>query len=293
MNVLRFLIAASLACLVVLSAAAQGNKKTKTPKLDVEEILAKHIASIGTPEALAAARSRVLIGSTILSRKSRANDKAGVPKVSGTAQFASFGEMSLFAIVFQSNAITREQFAYDGDKVTFSFPGEIATDLKDLAKSHSWVIKDGLFAGTLSSGWILLNSKAVMARLQNAGVEKLAGRDCYKIKYTPITGDYEPRVIIYIDAENFHHLQTEYEYRSSVATPPELGNLRLSYSFLSTWTEKFSDFRKEGELVLPHDYALNAAVAADMTKPESTQWDIVFQTFYFDQVLEPSLFRFS
>lgn len=63
-----------------------------------EGLVSKHLASIGSADALAAARSRIMVGNGKLTSKL---GYAG--QLIGPAQFASDGDKVLFAIIFNSN----------------------------------------------------------------------------------------------------------------------------------------------------------------------------------------------
>jgi len=88
-----------------LSTFAVGQKE----KISPEVIISKHLASIGTPEARSAAKSRVLVGQAMLSSKVGYSGRIG-----GPAQVASDANKLLLAIVFNSNDYKYEKLAFDG-----------------------------------------------------------------------------------------------------------------------------------------------------------------------------------
>jgi len=76
------------------------------PKLTLDEIVQKHVESLGGQQAVAAAKTRVLIGAARLSKLGE-SDKT-VSKLPGTAQFATSNGRLLFAILYQSQAFPFE-----------------------------------------------------------------------------------------------------------------------------------------------------------------------------------------
>ena len=67
-------------------------------KMTADELVKRHLASIGTPEAIAAAKTRILVGQGVLTSKLGYNGR-----LVGPAQFVSSDDKTLLAIVFNSN----------------------------------------------------------------------------------------------------------------------------------------------------------------------------------------------
>src|SRR4029078_12747170 len=80
--------------------------------------------------------------------------------------------------------------------------------------------------------------------------------------HKPRRVEYEPRsggnldIKLFFDAETFQHVRTEYqqEFHAPTVDRPEIcaaqQGTRLKF------TEDFSDYRKEGGLMLPHTYKM-------------------------------------
>jgi hypothetical protein len=164
------------------------------PKLTLDEIVQKHVESLGGQQAVAAAKTRVLIGAARLSKLGE-SDKT-VSKLPGTAQFATSNGRLLFAILYQSQAFPFEKFAFDGNTISIGKPISVPTELIGIPKNQGWIIKDGLFGGPLSANWPLVRYGEVKNRLDLAGTSKILSKSCYRIKYVPTTGD-RSRVTFY------------------------------------------------------------------------------------------------
>ena len=113
----------------ITGVIAQSDKDSKkTEKITAEELLAKHVASIGTPEALAAARTRVIVGEGGVRAL-----KGYSGSLVGPVQLASDSERMLFVMLFNSNEYPYEK-ALDpacsgafGSTVAADRGGDIAT----------------------------------------------------------------------------------------------------------------------------------------------------------------------
>src|SRR5262245_60529373 len=98
----------SLVILVFCISALGQTDSKNLPKLTAEEIIAKHVASIGKAESIAAIKSRILVGVGVFTTKQ------GAGKIGGPAQFATDGQRMVLAVVLNSNDYPFEKMAYDG-----------------------------------------------------------------------------------------------------------------------------------------------------------------------------------
>jgi hypothetical protein len=262
----------------------QGGKDPKAAKLTAEELIAKHVASIGTPEAIAAAKSRVLVGNGYLS-----GGLGIVGKIGGPAQFASQGDMVLLAMVFNSNDYAYEKVGYDGKDLSTgkAFGGN--TDLGNFIRTHPVIIRQGLFGGALSAAWPLLHMEKG-EKLESISPVTNNGVQLYKAKYTSSRND-DLSITLYFDAQTWRHVMTEYKYTIG----PRQGGPIVSEEEKPTYytmVEGFSNFRKVGDLVLPLTHQIDIAVIAP-TDAASLRWTANYTQCYFDQELEKGMFKVS
>lgn len=274
---LPFILAAL--CTVVF---AQDKDSSKPPKLTTDEILSKHLASVGTPEALQKIKSRILVGvGTFTTRL-----KPG--KIGGAAQFASDGDKMLLAIVLNSNDYPFEKFGFDGKDLTAAtLPEGGYSPLGSYLKSYKHLVKSGLLGGVLRCNVPLFKSN-VGTKFEAAGVSKIDDRYAYKVKAsTPGMGDME--ISLYFDAETFRHLRTVYFYRMTGV--PRNPNAPIDLTVPSggdyTLTENFSNFTKVDDLILPLRYIL------EYTTNNSLIWTVNFTKAYNNQPIDATAFRMS
>lgn len=266
--------------------------QNKPAKLSVEAIVAKHLLSIGPTAVLASNRSRVLVGDGRLSSKV----VTGNAILDGPSQLASAGDKVLFAMIFQNPSYPYEKAAFDGQDQTVGVPSGRKTLLAEFLRAHGAVLKDGLFTGALSTAWPLLDLGAhSKVKLEYGGTTNIDDRPCYKIKYSSSrTG--ELKVTFYFDAENFHHLRTEYSYSIEPglgASPTDRSRDSVEYYEL---IENFSDFRTAGQLTLPFSYTINVTTQRQVSSaagPQNMDWTVKIKQVYFDEPLAAEVFKVS
>ncbi len=266
-------------------------------------MIARHLAAIGSQEALAAIKSRVAVGNAkAVSRSNAVRDIAGV------AQLASEGDKVVFAMIFNSTSYPYEKAGYDGQKMTVALweTSGKRSALAEFLMSQEAVFKQGLIGGVLSSAWPLLNVEAKSPKLSYAGTKKINEREAHEIKYSPRKGGGSMQITLFFDAETFQHVRTEYQYLVSArmgarpgglsTAPPVLGPSSTTDTGSQTMNryklvEEFSDFKKEGELTLPHAYKLRLTV--DAQSPLQLEWDVNFTQFSFNQPIDANAFNVS
>jgi hypothetical protein len=275
-----------LAALLSLALALASSAQTagKDVKLTAEELIAKHVASIGTPAAINAAKSRVFVGTAGLSAGAGAT---GFLK--GAAQFASTDDMFLMAMVFNSNDYPYEKLAFDGKDLSTGRANGRNTILGDFVRAQPAVVKQGLFGGVLSTSWPLLALEK-REKLESVSLITKDGARLYRSKYSsPSNGQLS--ITLYFDAQTFRHVSTEYKYD----TPPPQGAeivTRNENPTYYTLTEVFSDFKTVGGLTLPTSHRLDCTVNAP-TQTISLRWSATYSEVYLNETLDKPLFKVS
>jgi hypothetical protein len=241
----------NLALMFFLAASIVVARPAADDKITVEEVIAKHLESIGSAAARSANKSRVIQGSVLATIRI-----GGSGKSQGGSVMASQGNMSLIGMIFGPQEYGNEKMAWDGSKITLGEfrPGE-RTELGAFIRNHQMLLKEGLLGGTLSTGWVLLDLTANNPKLSYGGTKKINGRQTHVLKYESRKGG-ALQTRLYFDAETFQHVRSEYEqsFLPPAARRPE-DMARQKESHLK-FTEEFSDFRKEGDLTLPHTYKM-------------------------------------
>ena len=254
------------------------------PKLTADQIIEKHLASIGETSAIAAVKTRILVGVGEFTSRNTAG------KVGGPAQLASDGNKFLLALVFNANNYPYEKIGYDGkDLTTTVLPSGAFSPLSNFLRSNKYVLKFGLFGGVLSENWPLLRTEKDL-KIEGAGISKIADRNAYKLKVSG-SGTGDAVISLFFDAETFRHVRTEYFYRVSQITSPNPNSPTIGGTAPSdyTLTEDFSNFAKVEGLVLPLTYVIEYTSSAG--KPVT--WTVNFKQAYNNQPLAATVFKVS
>jgi hypothetical protein len=275
----------SLLLLALVSAAPGPARALDKGKLTAEEVVARHLKSIGTPEDLAAVKTRIMAGTSLFTARS-----PGTGQNSGLAILFSEGNKSVVAMTFANPSYPHEKFGYDGVNLVISHikPGTRST-LGDFIFRRTNIFKEGLVGGTLSSAWPLFDLDRDKARLEYGGTKKLDGREAYVLRYNSRRGS-DLKINLYFDAETFQHVRTEYSQTVAPqmgATPDasKEGQRELHYEL----EEQFSDYRPEGKLMLPHTYKIKLMMERT-TNTYIADWEMVFSKFSFNQPLDAKWF---
>jgi hypothetical protein len=252
-------------------------------KLKPEEIVAKNLESIGTAEARANVHSRI-VGGTVV-----ATFLTPTSQFKGRAVMASEGNKSLIAMDFDSTNYSQEHIGFDGENVTVGYArAGVRSNLGDLVWTYRPIVKQGLVGGELSQAWPLFNLSETKPKLSGGGTKKIADKTVYIVKLIPRGGsDFD--ISLFFDSETFQHVRTEYMQ----TIVPQLGaNVDASASQRPTrykMIEEFSDFKKEGELMLPHSYKISLEL--DTRIPFRGNWDLTLDQFGFNQDIPPAMFN--
>jgi hypothetical protein len=261
-------------------------------KMTANDVVDKHLASIGPAEVIASIKSRVMVGTGKLEAKIGTSSF-----ITGPGQLASQGDKVLYALIFNSPNYPYEKAAFDGKDISLGLPNGNRTLLTDFLKAQGVILKDGLFTGALSTAWPLLDLKSKKgAKVEYAGTAKIDDRLCHKLKYSSgRTGDL--KTTLYFDAETFHHVRTTYEY----TTEPRIGRSSTDTRSSSrverySLTEEFSNFKIAGKLTLPMTYVIKSTNEQQIVSTQGAnalEWTFIVLQVYYDEPLEATMFKVS
>ena len=270
-----------IACALLLVVSA----KSPAQKLKPEDVVTRHLESIGSAKERAAIRTRIISGTSQV-----VFHTTPVGQAVGRAVLASEDVKSLLGMSFPSPVYPREELGFDGSTfmAAYILPGS-RSPLGSFLMTHSLIFKQGLMGGTLSSAWPLLNLTKRNAELEYLGEKKVGNQMLHELRYVP-RGGSDLQIKLYFDRDTFNHVRTEYERTISGAmgnrsyvTPGAGRDTRFKM------VEEFSDFKKEGELNLPHIYKINLSADTD-AGTFLTDWTIKLTQFSFNEKIDPNSF---
>ena len=285
----RTLRALALACALLAAllpstpqAAGAGDGKMRA-----EDVIAKHLESLGPEAARAAAKTRIIGGTSRATFKARSTSGA----IDGQVVLASDEKKLVLGMRFDAPNYPGERFGFDGKKFTVGYltPG-VRSQLGNFALTHGEIFKEGLVGGTLSSAWPLLNLSERKAKVEYGGTDKVGDRPAHKLKYYPGKGS-DVKITLFFDAETFHHVRTQYD--RIVGARLGSGGPESSAKQQETRykiVEEFGDYKEEGKLKLPHSYKLQLEI--DKTGGNSLdRWEMNLDQFAFDQEIDDRMFN--
>lgn len=252
-------------------------------KLQPDDIIAKHLDSIGPVKERSAVTTRIISGTSMVVFRTEP-----VGQASGRAVLASEGSKILIGMSFQSSVYPREHLGFNGTNFMAAFvtPG-VRSVLGEFLMTHSLIFKQGLMSGTLSSAWPLLDLTARTTRLEYVGTKKIDNLLLYEVRYLP-KGGSDLKTSLFFD-QNFRHVRTEYE--RVIAAP--IGN--RSYANVEQresrykMVEEFADFRNESGLNLPHTYKIKLSIDSG-GGTFVADWMLNLTLFSFNERIDPNSF---
>lgn len=274
-----------LSTLLVLSIVFLSATSTFAQKLKAEDVLAKHLESIGTSEARAATKSQVAVGDAQVKYITRKT-----PPIVGRIVIASAADRNFWGMNLNSTDYPAERFSYDGNKTRVGFTrAGVRSVLGGFVLSNDSLLEKGLLSGTLSNSWAMLNTANSKAKLSFDGTKKINRKEAYAIGYSP-KGGADIAITLYFDKETFRHVRTEYKRIASagIGSRPE-DSSKYSENHI-TLTEDFSDFKPEGKLTLPHGYHILYTTTGTSNGSTEIEWTFNLTEFAFNQNLAADTF---
>jgi hypothetical protein len=174
-------------------------------ELKPEDLVARHLESIGTPGARAAATSRVM--------EAAARFKllvGGAGLLDGSSVFISEQRKLQFMLKFSDVQYSGERFISDGNKVQVisSSAGHIRSPFADFVYNHDEIIKEGFLGGTLSTAWPLLHLDERKAKLNYDGLKTIDGESLHELHYRAKKNS-DLDIHLYFDSD-YRHVMTVY-----------------------------------------------------------------------------------
>ncbi len=240
-------------------------------KLSIEELISKHLQSIGKP-SLQTNWTRLLQGKVVFSEIIGRNIH-----VEGASAVLSQGKKFKCSFQFGTSQYPGEQIVFDGQK---SMVGMIdptsRSNLGTFLYSQEDILREGLFGGTLSTAWPLLDVAQTGAKLKYVGLRKSEGRELHDLIYIPRKrgGNGELLIHLYFEPETYRHVMTVY----TVTIHNSAGSAQEGTDEIKqTLEEHFDDFRETDGLTLPFHWTVRYHVTPQ-SKTQEFQWESRFQS---------------
>ena len=158
-----------------LALAAGATAKDDKPKPD--QLVASHLAALGSAEKRAAVKSRAATGTVQVVFRLGAQGQ-----LSGPAALLSVGHKARINWAFNQLEYPGEQFGFDGSRVTVGLvrPG-VRSNLSEFIYQFDYLLKEGLLGGVLATGWALLEVPERQPKLDVTGLKKIEGKQLHEV----------------------------------------------------------------------------------------------------------------
>jgi hypothetical protein len=267
----------SVACSVLFSRWSYGGEE----KLKPEDVVAKHLQALGSPEARAAIKTRTMNGVAEV-----AFLQGEVGRLSGGALFTSDAGRTALELRFGNTGYEADQLIFDGKNVLVGNmrPGvrsPLGTFIHDYASA---LLKEGVLGGVTNVGWALASDRKL--RLNYRGLKKLEGHEVHVLRYQSKRADL--KIDLGFDPQTFRHVVTE----CSLEIPPSgVDRPDAAPSRDTIWrvSEEFEDFKEVDGITLPLSYKVRVNYeGAAMTF--IGEWKAIFSEVRHNQDLDPTAF---
>lgn len=251
-----------------------------------EDLVARHLDALGSKEARAAAKTRVVQGAAVYRIL-----VGGGGLAEGKTGLVSEGRKLRFMMKFHTD-YRGETFVSNGDavQVAFSNSNQSRSPLASFVTTYDVIVRDGLLGGVLSTGWALSDLADRKAKLVYEGLKKIDGRPVHQLRYEP--GKHsDAQILLFFDADTFRHVKTVYSISVSNlpgATIVESVNLRPERSSLE---ERFSDFKTVDGLTLPTHWNLQFTRELPNGSTTVSEWDLKEDQIANNMGLDPKNFE--
>jgi len=272
----------SIACLLFASFSGIAAAGTKP-----EDVVAAHLASIGTAEARSAIKSRAVQGTLRF-----AVTLGGAGQTGGNWQLLSAEGKAKFVMKFGDARWWGEQVVCDGGKpfVSAATASHKRSAFGEFIANNDSIVKDGLLGGELGGAWALENLERNHVRLEYMGVKKVDGRDLEGLEYVSKNNGIMT-VKLYFEPDTHHHVLTVY---SVVQSPPiahtDIANARQQERRY-VLEERFGDFQTDAGITLPRQYDLRYSQQLQEGATSGYDWSMIADKVLENPIIDPGNFQ--
>jgi hypothetical protein len=265
-------------------------------EIKAEDVVVRHLDSIGTADARSAAKSRIVQGT---SRFKILVGSGGSGELQGTSALVSEGRKAVIMIKLANADYHGEQFVTDGEKVSVASTtsNHRRTSFGEFVHSQDHIIREGLIGGALTTAWALSHLDEYKPKLTYDGEKKVDGRSAYQLTYHSRKSD-DLTVHIFFDSETYRHVMTTYAITLASGLAPNggVGAADVTQSSRQqeiryTIEERFSDFQTNDGLTLPSKYSIHFTRELQNGTTEVFEWDIAAEKFSSNISLDPKNFE--
>jgi hypothetical protein len=255
-------------------------------EIKVEDLLQHHLDSIGTSDARAAAKSRVMQGTAAYKLL-----VGGSGTITGKSVLVSESSRLHLLLKVNANRYKGEKFVRNGEKtfVAGTYDDATRSEFGEFLRANDMPLREGLLGGVLSTGWPLLDISSHGAKLKYEGKKKVDGQELLAVSYRPKKGT-DIRITLYFAPDSFRHVMTLYTTEAAAGIgPTEIESARQNQARYRI-EERFSDFKTADGLTLPWHYDLRYQQELQNGFTKLVEWDVTAATIDNNISLDPRNF---
>lgn len=236
---------------VFIALAAMLSVSAAKEDFQTGDFVKQQLNSIGTEQARAAVQSRATEGTLSFQLKNVATGQQD-----GKQVFVSEGGKLVSLLKLPNPSYHGERFVSDGKKIFIAElkPG-VYSALGQFILVHGEILTEGLWGGTLSTGWALAHLDERLAKLQDRGLKKVDGRELHRVDYSPKKHS-DLDIQLYFEPDTFRHVMTVY----SLTISPHMGTSDIATAREQETRyrleERFADFKSVDGLNLPERWTI-------------------------------------
>ena len=255
-------------------------------KMTAQEVVRRHLSSIGSPEARMRLQSRILKGQGFLHIL-----QGGSGRLPAVVTHLSEGPKNGLLFEVDNPRYFGEQILFNGEDVwvTPAFQGQRRSGLGEFIYTHDQILKGGLLGGTIATGWALLSEDSMEADVRYRGLKKEEGRKLHRLGYRPKKRRGDLQIDFYFDAGTFRHVQTTYRLTIPArmgASAVESAGEQPTHLLVE---EHFDNFQELDGLILPARWRIRFSRTG--LSPLVWEWEIIFQDLTQNEPIAPASFR--
>lgn len=276
--------------------------------MKAEDVVARHLDSIGTAEARATAKTRIVQGTAQFKMR-----VGGGGELAGTSALVSEGRKSVLMIKLANSDYRGEQFVTDGGKVSVAATtsNHKWSDFGQFVRTQDQIVLEGLLGGALTTAWAMLDLPENKAKLSFDGEKKADGRPAYQLTYHSRKRD-DLTIHLFFDPQTYQHLMTTYTItlasglggfapslsdQAGLTTPaadnPGADVTQSSKQKETRYTieERFSDFKTADGLTLPTKYVIHFTEELQNGTTKVYEYDLTADETSNNRPLDPRNFQ--
>jgi len=276
--------------------------------MKAEEVVARHLDSIGTAEIRATAKTRIVQGTAQFKMR-----VGGGGELAGTSALVSEGRKSVLMIKLANSDYRGEQFVTDGGKVSVAATtsNHKWSDFGQFVRTQDQIVLEGLLGGALTTAWAMLDLPENKAKLSFDGEKKADGRPAYQLTYHSRKRD-DLTIHLFFDPQTYQHLMTTYTItlasglggfapslsdQAGLTTPaadnPGADITQSSKQKETRYTieERFGDFKTAEGLTLPSKYSIHFTEELQDGTTKVYEYDFTADEISNNKPLDPRNFQ--